>query len=226
MRVSSLDLTAGSRVATIGISGSGKTTLMHTIFGIQCALSGLIENIAPAQWLVQQTPVLLSFRSVQENVVLPLELDGALSPERVDLAVNHLSQLGLKEARGVAPAQLSGGMIKRVGLAQAITSGRPLVGVDEPFSGVDARGRMNAENLVFDQLGSAQLFLFIAHDLDSVVSLATQIIVVPSIPGGEVKLVSMSDMGFPDNDSPSIRRSSSKFLDMLANVQRLLFQEK
>lgn len=132
-----LALPAGSSTALVGPSGCGKTTLLRLIGGLDLPSAGLVERGAGAVGVCFQEPRLLAWRSVLDNVALPLEIAGVARAERTERAHDALMLVQLSDAHARLPHQLSGGMKMRASLARALVSRPSLLLLDEPFGALD-----------------------------------------------------------------------------------------
>jgi NitT/TauT family transport system ATP-binding protein len=142
----SFSIDPGRSVAFVGPSGCGKTTLLHLVAGIRRPSSGVLRVNARRLSYVFQHDTLLPWRSVLGNVLLPFELAGEpVTPGIRTRAIELLGVLGIAGTGGLAPAELSGGMKKRVELARALVTEPDLLILDEPFSALDliTRERLN-----------------------------------------------------------------------------------
>ncbi|MBX3730225.1 MAG: ABC transporter ATP-binding protein [Candidatus Sumerlaeia bacterium] len=194
LRDVTLDVARGDFVALVGPSGCGKSTLLRLVAGLIAPTGGelAVDGLAPRQArrerhdmaFVFQQPALLPWRTVADNVGLPLELDGqgrAARRERID---ELLDLVGLREFARTHPHQLSGGMRMRVSLARALV-GRPgLLLLDEPFGALDeiTRQRLNEE---LRRLWASQGFtaLFVTHNVFEAAFLAQRVVVMSPRPG-------------------------------------------
>lgn len=180
-------------VAVVGPSGCGKSTLLRLITGAMRPQRGSVQVMGgDADYarrsrkigMVFQDPALLPWRSVRENVSLPLEIAGVTAhDERRSLTDRAISQVGLTDFADYRPAQLSGGMRQRTAIARALTLQPDLLLMDEPFSAVDefTRDRLNLELLaVWERTGVA--ILFITHSIEEAVFLADRVIVLSQRP--------------------------------------------
>mgnify|MGYP003694612653 CR=1 FL=1 len=137
----SFDVAAGAFVAIVGPSGCGKSTLLNVAAGLRTPAAGAVTiNGVPltglnrdATYMFQQD-ALLPWKNVRDNVALGLVLAGASRPAAASRADEWLARVGLERVRAHYPAQLSGGMRKRVAMAQNWILDRPIVLMDEPFS--------------------------------------------------------------------------------------------
>ena len=133
LRDVSLRLAPGKRIAVMGPSGCGKTSLLRVIAGLQSPDSGTVERTAQRLSFVFQEPRLLPWRTALENVNLVL----GDTPKTMEKARQVLAQMGLSEAAGKYPRELSGGMQQRVAIARAMAVEPELLVLDEPFKAMD-----------------------------------------------------------------------------------------
>lgn len=186
-----LEIAAGEFVAVVGPSGCGKTTLLRLVAGLVRPAAGLIEIagrpvLEPPSSLgfVFQKPVLLEWRSVLDNVLLPVELSGRDPRSFRDKALAALATVGLTDFTSKRPRQLSGGMQQRVALARALLLDPSLLLMDEPFGALDAitRERLN-DDLASVWLRTRPTVVFVTHDVSEAVYLADRVVVLSPRPG-------------------------------------------
>jgi NitT/TauT family transport system ATP-binding protein len=198
LRDISLAVDRGELVALVGPSGCGKSTLLRIVAGLRPATQGRIEVAGhPVRGpvaevgMVFQAPVLLHWRRILENVLLPAELSG-LDARRYRERAEHLLRLvGLEEFATKLPRELSGGMQQRASLCRALLLDPPLLLMDEPFGALDAmtRDEMNLELLrVWGETrdtaaGSRKTILFVTHSIPEAVLLADRVVVMTPRPG-------------------------------------------
>jgi NitT/TauT family transport system ATP-binding protein len=181
----------GEFVALVGESGCGKTTLLRLLAGLEAPTAGRVTLAghpvqAPSRdvGLVFQRPVLLPWRTVLENVLLPAELARQAAPEARKYALHLLDVLGLQAFAGHRPGHLSGGMQQRVALARTLLLRPSVVLMDEPFGALDAitREQLHLALLHMWQQG-AQTVVFITHDITEAVFLADRVLLMSRRPG-------------------------------------------
>lgn len=191
-----LEIAAGEFVAILGPSGCGKSTLLRMIARLVGPDSGCIvtEPAEPSTAFVFQDAHLLPWRSVLDNAALPLELKGMGREERYRIARAELAQVGLTDAVGRYPAQLSGGMRMRVSLARALVTRPSLLLLDEPFAALDEITRFNLE-VQLRQMWQARgmTVLFVTHSISEAAFLANRAIVLTRR-GGGIKLDKRIDL--------------------------------
>lgn len=191
-----LDIQGGSITAILGASGSGKSTLLRLAAGLLEPSSGSVEAGAGAKAFVFQKPTLLPWRSVEDNVRLPLEL-GATEALPVRDA---LAQVGLSEHASKLPGQLSGGQQMRASLARALVTAPQLLLMDEPFAAVDALTRRRLHR-VFLELheASPRTVVLVTHDIDEALMLADVVMVLGADPA---RITQVFDHGLAHPRSP------------------------
>ncbi|SMF68445.1 NitT/TauT family transport system ATP-binding protein [Azospirillum oryzae] len=193
--LSEVDLTIarGDFVSLIGPSGCGKTTLLRVIADLERPTSGhiAIEGMTPEQarlkrlyGYVFQAPALYPWRTVERNVMLPLEIMGLPKAERRQRAREQLERVGLSGFERKFPWQLSGGMQQRVSIARALALQPDLLLMDEPFGALDEITRDHL-NLHLTQLWRAtgKTCVFVTHSIAEAVFLSTRIVVMSPRPG-------------------------------------------
>jgi NitT/TauT family transport system ATP-binding protein len=187
----SFDVAEGSFVAIVGPSGCGKSTLLRLIHGLRPPDSGQIRVrgepvLAPSldRGMVFQHHGLMPWRTVQRNVELGLDALHVGGAERRRRAELWLEKVGLSDFAGYYPAQLSGGMQQRVGLARALAIEPQMMLMDEPFGALDAQTRvLLQEELERIWHGNAKTVVFITHDIEEALFLSDRVLVMSARPG-------------------------------------------
>ncbi len=187
-----LRVEAGEFLAILGPSGCGKSTLLRIIAGLAKPDSGtvsLVPSDDPYQTgYVFQDAHLLPWRTVLENVALPLELMGAPPAEGIAKARAALGNVGLLEAEGRYPAQLSGGMRMRVSLARALVTEPRLLLLDEPFAALDEITRFRLDVQLRELWASRRMtVIFVTHSISEAAFLADRAVVLTRR-AGHIKL--------------------------------------
>jgi len=173
-----LAVSPGEVVGVTGASGCGKSTLLRLIAGLETASTGTIERNYSRLGMVFQEPNLLPWLTAQGNVEL------VLSPSERPRAREALRRVGLESAASQYPAQLSGGMRQRVGIARALARHPDLLLMDEPFSSLDYLNRTDLLELVRERvLGAGVAVIFVSHDVREIVQLCHRILVIGGTPG-------------------------------------------
>jgi NitT/TauT family transport system ATP-binding protein len=221
----SLEVSEGEFVVLLGASGCGKTTLLRTLAGLEMPSRGVvrlfgdeIKGPSSRAAMVFQSPVLLPWRTVLENVRLPIEIrrekkDG-VAEER---ALALLESTGLGDFAHHYPRELSGGMRQRVAICRALVLDPPILYMDEPFGALDAitRAAMNRD-LWNTWRETRKTIVFVTHDITEAVRLGSRVVVMTPRPGrvGRVRTIEI------DSDSYEERIDSPQFLEHLRELQR------
>ena len=194
-----LQIGRGEFVSLIGPSGCGKSTLLRLIGDLTDATTGTVEiNGKPARrarldrdyGMVFQAPVLFDWRTVEDNVKLPLEILGKDAATRTRRAREMLELVELGDFLKHHPYQLSGGMQQRVAIARALAFEPSILLMDEPFGALDemTRERMNDEVLrIWEQTGTT--IIFVTHSIPEAVFLSSRVVVMSARPGRITKVV-------------------------------------
>ena len=186
-----LELARGEFAAVVGPSGCGKSTLLRVIAGLLPASSGAVRvngnSVSGPQTdlgVVFQSPVLLEWRTVLDNVLVQLELRGLQEQSFKEKAMALLARVGLAEFADRYPRELSGGMRQRTAIVRALIHDPPFLLMDEPFGALDAltreQMRLDLEALWME---TGKTVLFITHSIDEAVLLADRVIVMSERPG-------------------------------------------
>lgn len=186
-----LDIGDGEFVAIVGPSGCGKSTLLHMIAGLtqptrgQILLQGKpVLGTRPDIGIVFQDPVLLPWRTVKDNVLLPAAVRKTGTSSAEARAAELINLVGLGGFENKYPSELSGGMQQRVGIARALLLDPSVLLLDEPFGALDSmtREQMNVELLKIWS-GSRKTVVLITHDIGEAVFLADRVLVMSARPG-------------------------------------------
>jgi NitT/TauT family transport system ATP-binding protein len=193
----SLEITRGEFVTVVGPSGCGKTTLLKILAGILKKSSGTIlvngnPINAPSRQLgvVFQEPLLLPWRNILQNIMVPVEIQGRDRAKFGAAAQQLLTLVGLEGFEQKYPRELSGGMQQRVGIARALIHDPDLLLMDEPFGALDAmtREQMNLE-LMDIWSEKKKTILLITHSIAEAVFLADRIVVMSPRPGRIAEII-------------------------------------
>ena len=178
-------------VALVGPSGCGKSTTLALVAGLDAPSGGTVsvrgkpvEGITDSVGFLFQRDALLPWKTVRDNVMLPLQLRGVAGAQARERTADWIDRVGLRGFEGAYPYQLSGGMRKRVALAQTLVYDPEILLMDEPFSALDVQTRnlMEAEVLGLWQ-GSGKTVIFVTHDLEEAIALADEVVVMTAGPG-------------------------------------------
>jgi NitT/TauT family transport system ATP-binding protein len=223
-----LAIRAGEFVSLIGPSGCGKSTLLRIIGDLIAPTRGtVVVNGKPADrarrdrdyGMVFQAPVLFEWRTVEDNVKLPLEIQGADSAKRTSRAKEMLDLVELGEFLGHYPYQLSGGMQQRVAIARALAFEPAILLMDEPFGALDemTRERMNSEVLrIWERTRTT--VVFVTHSIPEAVFLSSRVVVMSARPGRITKVVDV-DLPRPRNEDT---RETRRYFELVTEVREAL----
>jgi putative hydroxymethylpyrimidine transport system ATP-binding protein len=222
----SMDVKAGEFVSIIGTSGSGKSTLFQLITGLLEPDQGEIrikgENAGNRLGKVGYMPqkdLLLPWRTVLDNVLLPLEVSKENSRRKIPQIREWLARFGLAEVEKAYPDELSGGMRQRAAFLRTIMTGKDLLLLDEPIGALDSLTKRNMQSWLLGLWGELQkTVLFITHDLEEAILLSDRIYLLGRESLQEVKV------------SLSRPRSAeliyqSEFITMKQELERLIHHE-
>jgi NitT/TauT family transport system ATP-binding protein len=182
---------SGEFVSVVGPSGCGKSTLLHVAAGLIRPAAGTVTYLGQ-QWsglhpdvgYVTQKDTLLSWRTVVDNIALPLQIKGVKKAERRETAAEMATSLGLGHCLKQFPSQLSGGMRQRVQLGRTLIIRPKLLLMDEPFGALDAFLRLRMQELLMSILrGHPVSTVFVTHDLGEAIALSDRVIALSGSPG-------------------------------------------
>ena len=191
VETTSLKVKASEFVCILGPSGCGKSTLMNAIAGYVEPTTGevtvddvKVEKPGPDRGMVFQQYSLLPWKTVYENVAFGPKMAGHSRTEAGSIANTFLGLVGLKKFGDRYPAELSGGMQQRVGIARALANYPSVLLMDEPFGALDAQTRlMMQESLleIWQKFGTT--VVFVTHDVDEAVFLSDRVLIMSAAPG-------------------------------------------
>jgi NitT/TauT family transport system ATP-binding protein len=187
-----VDLTVGPGqfVTVVGPTGCGKSTTLSLISGLQPASEGevtvngsAVDGIPAGLGYMFQTDAVLPWRSVLDNVAAGPRYRGTAKAEARDKARSWVDRVGLGGFEDYHPHQLSGGMRKRVALAQTLINEPDILLMDEPFGALDVQTREHMQDLLLDLWsGTGAAVVFVTHDLTEAIALADQVVVMTAGP--------------------------------------------
>lgn len=187
----SCQIGSGEFVALLGPSGCGKSTLIRVLAGLQAASEGAafldtqpVTEPHEQVGLMFQKANLMPWRTVRENIALPLELAGFAESMRLQAADDVLPLLGLEGFEESYPAELSGGMAQRVALGRVLVRKPQVLLLDEPFGALDALTRERISlDLLRIRAKRGQTVLMVTHNINEAVLLADRVLVMSQRPG-------------------------------------------
>ena len=229
LREVSFTVGQGEFVSIVGQSGCGKSSLLKVLAGLLSKTAGTIsiegrELDGPRNdiGIMFQKPLLLEWRRVLDNVLLPVEIYRLDRKEYEQKARRLLGTAGLADFTGKYPFELSGGMQQRVALCRALVAEPSLLLMDEPFGALDTltRQKMGFELLrLWEEWKST--VLFVTHDVDEAVMLSDKVLVMSSRPGTVLAAFTI--------DLPRPRRifakDTAEFIHFSSRIRRCLWEE-
>jgi ABC-type nitrate/sulfonate/bicarbonate transport system ATPase subunit len=211
----SLDVCDGEFLVVLGPGRCGKTVLLNIMSGLEEQTEGKIiydgkewKGLNPEIGMVFQKLALMPFKTVIQNVELPLKFKGVEKAKRREVARHYIKLVGLEGFENYYPKQLSGGMQQRVGIARAYTADPKLLIMDEPFGKLDAQTRYQMqEDLLKIWEQEKRTVIFVTNNIEEACYLGDRIILLSDCPA-KVKEVYPIDMQRPRD------MVSKEFLDL------------
>ncbi len=215
-------------LSILGPTGCGKSTLLYIVSGLEIPTSGTVrflgekKSTGPLTAVVWQEYALIPWRTVIHNVAFGLELQGLPKDERLKMAKEFTSLVGVAGFEKHYPHQLSGGMKQRVGLARAFASDPEILLMDEPFASVDVQTRVILqEELLRIWEKGRKTVLFVTHSLEEAILLGDRVAVMTARPG---RIKEVIDVKLPRPRDVDVTLSKD-FLDIRSYTWNLLKEE-
>ncbi|MCU1557518.1 MAG: transporter ATP-binding protein [Microbacteriaceae bacterium] len=221
----------GEFCAIVGPTGCGKSTSLTLISGLERPTAGTVEvhgqvvkSITPGVGFMFQTDAILPWKSVLDNVAMGPRFRGTDRRAAETRAKDWIRRVGLAGFEDRFPHQLSGGMRKRVALAQSLINEPGILLMDEPFSALDVQTRAIMSNellTLWDDTRPA--VVFVTHDLEEAIALADKVVVMTAGPGGTVKAT--FDIDLPRPRVVQEIRFQQRFVDLYQQIWEALRSE-
>jgi NitT/TauT family transport system ATP-binding protein len=221
-----LSFASNDFVCLLGPSGCGKSTLLNIVAGFEQPSRGrvtvggkLVTAPGADRGVVFQQPTLMPWLTVAENIGFHLRLQGIGRAERRDRAQAFIDMVGLKGFESHYPAELSGGMNQRVGIARALIMNPRVILMDEPFAALDAQTKSEMqEELVAIWQRHRGTIVFVTHSVDEALVLGSKIVVMTRRPGRIREVIDL-DLDRPrDVTSPAFNEMKRHVLALIKEV--------
>ncbi|SFA83753.1 NitT/TauT family transport system ATP-binding protein [Rhizobium sp. NFR07] len=222
-----LDIEDGEFITVVGPSGCGKSTAMNIAAGLTAPSSGqvLVDDVSvtgpgPERGVIFQQYALFPWLTVRENVEFGLTISGKSKAERRRIADHFIDLVGLTDFANSLPKTLSGGMKQRCAIARAYAVNPKILLMDEPFGALDALTRVQLQDQLLAMWSKERrTVMFITHDVDEAVYLASRVVVMAARPGRLHKVVDV-DLPYPRTEE---MRLSSEFSELRNEVWRAVY---
>lgn len=225
-----LNVKAQEFVSLIGPSGCGKTTALRIVAGLLSASSGEVTidgtpSVGPSRdkAIVFQHFNLFPWRTAIDNVAYGLEMQGVPKAERTKVAMEYLELVGLAASAKQYPAELSGGMKQRIGIARALAINPKLLLADEPFGALDALTREYLQGQLARICQERKLTtLFVTHSIDEAIYLSDRVVVMGVRPG---RIIAEFEITMPRPRGDYNFRAEPEYARIREEIWRLLEQQ-
>ncbi len=224
-----MDIQPGEFVSLVGSSGSGKSTLFKLIAGLLEPYEGQIwingqdssKRLGTVGYMPQQD-LLLPWRTILDNILLPLEISKIKKKQKISEIREWLSRFGLEKYENAYPNKLSGGMRQRVAFLRTLMTGKNLLLLDEPFGALDSMTKRHMHSWLLELWGDLQkTVLFITHDLEEALLLSDRIFLLPAKEARKIQEVKVNLLR--PRSSELIYQSD--FIQMRKELERLIQDE-
>ena len=222
-----LTLNEGEIVSILGVSGVGKTTLFNVIAGLINPCIGTVEldgeNIIGKSGKISymlQKDLLFPFKTILDNVSLPLILKGENKKKAREIAGKYFSQFGLEGMENKYPKELSGGMRQRAAFLRTYMFSSEIALLDEPFSALDTITKQKIHTWYLDVVKKLNIsILFITHDIDEAILISDRIYIISGKPG---KIVNEIEVKINKNISNEEVSMTQDFLNYKKEIMKFL----
>ena len=222
-----ITLNEGEIVSILGVSGVGKTTLFNVIAGLINPCIGIVEldgeNIIGKSGKISymlQKDLLFPFKTILDNVSLPLILKGENKKKAREIAGKYFSQFGLEGMENKYPKELSGGMRQRAAFLRTYMFSSEIALLDEPFSALDTITKQKIHTWYLDVVKKLNIsILFITHDIDEAILISDRIYIISGKPG---KIVNEIEVKINKNISNEEVSMTQDFLNYKKEIMKFL----
>ncbi|HEY0524147.1 MAG TPA: ABC transporter ATP-binding protein [Stellaceae bacterium] len=231
IRDATLRVKDGEFVSIVGPTGCGKSTLLNVAAGLLLPSKGRVsvfgqklQGLNRQAAYLFQTEALMPWKNALDNVAIGLEVRGVPRREAVGRAQEWLVRVGLARFGDRYPHQMSGGMRKRVALAQTLILDPKIMFMDEPFSALDVQTRQLMENELLDLWAAdRKSVLFVTHDLEEAISMSDRVVLLSAGPGA--RIIGEYAVDLPRPRDVSEIRMTPGFLDLHKRIWADLKEE-
>ena len=224
-----LDIADGEFVSVVGPSGCGKSTAMNIAAGLLMPSAGrvLVDGAAvagpgPERGVIFQQYALFPWLTVRQNVEFGLRVAGLPRARRREVSDHYLALVGLRDFADALPKTLSGGMKQRCAIARAYAVDPAVLLMDEPFGALDALTRVQLQDRLLDAWGrDRRTVMFITHDVEEAVYLASRVVVMAARPGRLYRVIPVA-LPYPRTEE---LRLSPEFAAVRNEVWRAVYHQ-
>ncbi len=216
-----LHVREGELACVVGPSGCGKTTMLRVLAGLEQPTSGTAtirhdDAQRSAFAMVFQGAGVFPWLTVEQNVAYGLQLRGVPRQERLQVARRWIEEIGLTRFAKSYPAQLSGGMRQRVGLARALAVDPEVLLMDEPFGALDAQTRIVLQQTLLEQWErNTKTVVFVTHSIEEAITLGDRVYIMSARPG---RILQAIDVPFERPRDAIALRTDPRFSALFAQV--------
>ncbi len=224
-----LDVSDGEVVTLVGPSGCGKSTMLNVAAGLLQPTSGRVlvadrpvTGPSPRTGMIFQQYALFPWLTVRGNVEFGLRLSGTKPARRREIVDHYLELVGLSDFADSLPKSLSGGMKQRCAIARAYAADPAILLMDEPFGALDALTRVTLQDqLMHAWMRERKTVLFVTHDVDEAVYLASRVVVMAARPGRVHEIIDV-DLPYPRTER---MRLSAEFAALRSRVWEAVYHQ-
>ncbi|PYI37196.1 ATP-binding protein [Arthrobacter psychrolactophilus] len=224
-----LDIADGEFVTVVGPSGCGKSTMLNAAAGLLQPTGGQVlvddrpvQGPSPRTGVIFQQYALFPWLTVRKNVEFGLELKKVPARERTAIVDHYLELVGLTRFAEALPKELSGGMKQRCAIARAYAVNPEILLMDEPFGALDALTRVHMQEQLLETWSKERrTVMFVTHDVDESVFLASRVIVMAARPGRIYKEIKV-DLPYPRTEE---MRLSEEFAKLRSEVWAAVYHQ-
>ncbi|MFZ5806816.1 MAG: ABC transporter ATP-binding protein [Verrucomicrobiota bacterium] len=216
----SLEVKSGQMISIVGKSGSGKSTLLNILSGLDQP-SGGKTSVNGSLSYVPQKDLLLPWRTIIENILLPVEIQKGDIKTSAEKARDLMQKNGILPFKHMYPAEISGGMRQKVSLIRALLQDSDIVLFDEPFSAIDFDARLQLGKEIRSYIISSQkAAIFVTHNIEEAIAVSDQLYVLSPRPA---KILHHAHIDIPESyrDPVNVRKSKN-FQELFEHIWKMM----